>query len=236
MLNPQSASKSPLSSRVALPIALMLAGIFGLGISLVQPTMFQSPQVSDLGPLTEGLANPTGNSGLVEDVETLSDDVLATKADEKAPPAPADLVNFCTRHVTERRSFVVFKRGTCVVISEPCEDPLRSAKEILARCKDVGAKFMTEPTQDGDMIVAFKDPVFHRFSASELQQMEPWLKHATAALPLLTPDEAVSAGDGWTPPENARIGLLARRRMLEDAANAVPVKVIRARDRAMVSR
>ncbi len=30
MLNPLNASKSPLSSRIALPVALMLAGIFGL--------------------------------------------------------------------------------------------------------------------------------------------------------------------------------------------------------------
>ena len=38
------------------------------------------------------------------------------------------------------------------------------------------------------------------------------------------------------PPVNAQIGLLARRRMLEDAANAVPVKVIRAKERALAVR
>lgn len=234
MLNPQSASKSPLSSRVALPVALMLAGLFGLGISLVHPGMFQAAATNDLAP---GPQNQQGGiSEPQENATDLSNETLAAKADAKAPPAPADLVSFCAKHVTEKRGFVIFKRGTCVVINEPSEDPLREALEILARCKEAGAKFMTEPTQDGDMIVAFKEPVFHRFSASEMRQMEPWLKHATAAIPLLTPEETVAAGDGWTPPENARIGLLARRRMLEDAASAIPVKIIRARDRGMVSR
>jgi hypothetical protein len=41
----------------------------------------------------------------------------------------------------------------------------------------------------------------------------------------------VAAGKGWSPPKNARFGLLARRRLLEDAANPVPVRIIRAKGR-----
>ena len=238
MLNPQNASKSPLSSRVALPIALMLAGIFGLGISLVQPSAIRPAMISKnpsapLAPAPDPFL--AENQGTTPDQKE-SQEALTAKADANTPPAPADLVGFCSRHVTEKRSFVVFKRGTCVVINEPCTDPLEEARSILARCKDAGARFMAEPTTDGDVIVAFKDPVFHRFSQKELQNMEAWLKQATAALPLLTPEESVLAGDGWTPPETARVGLLARRRMLEDAASAVPVKVIRAKDRVIASR
>lgn len=240
MLNPQNASKSPLSSRVALPVALMLAGVFGLGISLIQPGSLQSVPVSKnmTAPPEPGPATPSADPAPAptELAKMESPEELASKADAKTPPAPEDLVGFCARHVTEKRSFVVFKRGTCVVINEPCEDPMAEARKILARCTDPGARFMTEPTNDGDVIVAFKDPVFHRFSQKELQSMQSWLKQGTAALPLLTPAETVTAGEGWTPPENARIGLLARRRLLEDAASAVPVKVIRAKDRAMASR
>ncbi len=221
MLNPISASKTPLSSRVAMPIALLMAGGFGLGISVLQPTSIFKKSV--------------GVAATVPAAETIltSNSVQSPPADTTAPAAN-ELVSFCSRHVTEKRSFVVFKRGTCVVINEPCKDPMKEARRILAECKDIEAKFLTELTTDGDMIVAFKDPVFHRFSKSELEKLTPALKQ-TASI-LLTPAESVAAGDGWIPPSNARIGLLARRRMLEDAANAVPVKVIRAREREMAAR
>lgn len=221
MLNPTSASKTPLSSRVAMPIALLMAGGFGLGISILQPTSIfkKSAVVAATAPAAEAVPapRPAQNPSAATQVSSAN-----------------ELVSFCSRHVTEKRSFVVFKRGTCVVINEPCKDPMKEARRILAECKDVEAKFLTELTSDGDMIVAFKDPVFHRFSKSELEKLTPSLKQASSIL--LTPAESVAAGDGWIPPGNARIGLLARRRMLEDAANAVPVKVIRARERDVVAR
>lgn len=221
MLNPTSASKSPLSSRVALPVALMLAGIFGLGISLLQPvSIAKKPALLPVSTPAPESASPENLAGIQE----------AT-----APaPAPQDLVSFCSRHVTGKRSFVVFKRGTCVVINEPCEDPMAEARKILAGCKNLNARFITEISSEGDLIVAFKDPVFHRFSQKDLEKIQPWLQQS--AMALLTPDESVVVGDGWTPPENAQIGLLARRRMLEDASNTVPVKIIRAKDRVLASR
>lgn len=219
MLNPDHASKSPLSSRVALPIALLLAGIFGLGISVTQPTGFSKKSA----PVELPEPAPAPADRLADNVDPGPSSVEA-----------GSLIDFCSRHVTANRSFVIFKRGTCVVINEPCKDPMAEARRILERSKDSEARFLTEPTSDGEMIVAFKEPVFHRFSQAEVKALEPWLQHSAAVL--LSPDESVAAGDGWAPPQNAKIGLLARRRMLEDAASAVPVKVIRARDRAMVSR
>ncbi len=221
MLNPNHACKTPLSSRIALPIALMLAGIFGLGIATVQPA-----RVAKI-PATAQVILPAP--------EPASPERLSAGAGATTPaPSPEELVTFCSKNVTERRSFVVFKRGTCVVINEPCENPMEEARKILARCKDAGARFLAEPTNEGEMIVAFKDPVFHRFSKNELEKLQPWLAQSASAL--LTPDESVAAGDSWSVPGNARVGLLARRRMLEDAANAVPVKIIRAKERALASR
>lgn len=223
MLNPQTASKSPLSSRIALPLALVLAGIFGFGISVIQPT-----PVSKTPPLSKGTA-----AGW----EAASPEVLQEAAwnDASLPgPATVDLAAFCTRHVTEKRSFVVFKRGTCVVINEPCTDPMKEARRILLESRQPDARFLTEVSNEGDLIVAFKNPVFQRFNKNELARLEPWLRESAGVL--LTPAESVTAGDGWVPPQNARIGLLARRRMLEDAADAIPVKVIRAKERAIVSR
>lgn len=224
MFNPLDASKSPLSSRVALPIALMMAGVFGLGIALIQPT----PIAKNSPPAPVEPASENAGAG----------EIVAAKpeAGKLSEPTPAgdDLVSFCSRHVTAKRSFVVFKRGTCVVIHEPCKNPMAEALRILEKCKDPEARFLTEPTNDGEMIVAFKDPVFHRFSHNELKQLQPWLSQTAAAL--LTPQESVTAGDGWVPPDHAKIGLLARRRLIEDATHAVPVRIIRAKQRELVAR
>lgn len=219
MLNPQASSKSPISSRIALPVALMMAGIFGLAISMVQP-----PQVAQSpAPAPE----PTRAEPAVAETEKES-------LDEGPAPKSEDLVAFCSKHVTDKRSFVVFKRGTCVVINEPCEDPLKEAKQILARCKDPNARFVSEPTNEGDLIVTFKDPVFLRFSPAEMLKLHPWLEKSAVAL--LSPAESVSAGEGWVPPKDARVGLLARRRMLEDATSTVPVKIIRAKENGIAAR
>lgn len=224
MLNPKSACKTPLSSRVAMPIALLMAGVFGLGISVIQP-------VSDSGD--NAPIEPTKPSEFAA-LDSLPQELARIPENNTPPVAAGHLVGFCTKHVTPNRSFVVFKRGTCVIVNEPCDDPQAEARKILARCKEADARFVAEPTNEGEVIVAFKDPVFHRFGKDELEKLRPWLKQSATAL--LTPDESAAAGDGWIPPSGAQVGLLARRRMLEDAANAVPVKIIRAKERAVASR
>lgn len=121
-----------------------------------------------------------------------------------------------------------------MIINEPCQNPMTEARAILAKCDDANARFVTEPTSEGDLIVTFKEPVFHRFAPAEITAMEPVLKN-TASI-LLSPAESVAAGGNWLPPSTARLGLLARRRMLEDAAQAKPIRIVRARERVMVSR
>jgi hypothetical protein len=148
--------------------------------------------------------------------------------------AQQDLVQFCSRHVTAKRSFVVFRRGTCVIINEPCQNPMKEARAILAKCDDANARFVSEPTNEGDLIVTFKEPVFHRFAPAEIAAMKPVLEKTASVL--LSPTESVAAGADWLPPATARLGLLARRRMLEDAAQAVPIRIVRAQERVMVSR
>lgn len=226
MLNPLNASKSPLSSRIALPVALMLAGIFGLGVATVHPSWLLGKSAP--APVPESEAAREVGAPVLAAADLPEQEVAGVPA-----PATEDLVGFCSRHVTEKRSFVVFKRGTCVVINEPCADPKAEALRILGRCKQPDARFLTEPTTEGNMIVTFKEPVFLRFSPVEMAKMQPWLEKSAPAL--LTPSECVTAGDGWTPPNNARYGLLARRRMLEDASNAVPVKIVRAKQRSIAA-
>lgn len=220
MLNPKDASRSPLSSRIALSLALLLAGIFGLAaaILLPAPTLKKNQTRS---------AQPASSGGLTSP---------ALAREQVLPPAPTteELVQFCSQHVTEKRTFVLFRRGSCVVVDEPCEDPLAEARKKLAACAESEARFVPEPTSEGDLIITFKEPVFHRFSRQELESLGPWLDQIAPAL--LSPAESMAAVDGWSPHQNAKVGLLARRRMLEDASQAVPVKIIRAKNRATASR
>lgn len=227
MLNPQSASKSPVSSRIALPLALLLAGIFGLGVAAVQPLPVAKKTVEDGTPAVEEAPPAHGSEGPL----AWNGGGLAAAEPESSTE---DLIEFCTRHVTGSRSFVIFRRGTCVIVNEPSEDPMADARKILARSGVKHARFRAEPTSEGDLIVAFEDPVFHRFHMNEVAQLLPWLEKT--AVTLMTPEETVSAGDGWTPPKNAQVGLLARRRLMEDAAEAIPVKIIRAKERAVAAR
>lgn len=222
MLNPASASKTPLSSRVALLTALFLAGLFGLAATIVLPVANfkkSNTRVAHLPARTEP--------------EPVS---IAGPATSTACPAPsaAELVKFCSDNVNEKRSFVLFQRGTCVVIDEPCQNPMAEARKKLAACStDTDVRFISEPTAEGDLIITFKEPVFQRFNKDELAKHSPWLDHAAPTL--LTPAESVAARKGWSPPANARFGLLARRRLLEDAANPVPVRIIRAKNRSMAT-
>ena len=208
MLNPKYASKTPWSSRLALGIALLIAGSFGVAVAVLVP-QHKGSAASPATPPAKRTAD-------------------TTKKGDDAPAATTDeLVKFCANHVTGQRSFVVFSRGTCVVVNEPCKDPLAEARKSLAACADPSTPFIPEATAEGDLIVSFKEPVFHRFTQTELKKLGPWLNEIAPAL--LSPKESVEAGKDWTPPDHAKIGLLARRRMLEDATDAVAVKIIRAK-------
>ncbi len=223
MLNPKDTSRSPLSSRIALSLALLLAGIFGLAAAILLPAPNLKKSV-------------TGHSASTNFAAADPDTSPRQHHKEGEPPAATtdDLVEFCSRHVTDKRTFVLFSRGTCVVVDEPCADPLAEARKKLAACAESEAPFVPEPTSEGDLIITFKEPVFHRFTQDDLEGLLPWLDQVAPAL--LSPAESMAAVEGWSPHQNAKVGLLARRRMLEDATQAVPVKIIRARNRATAAR
>lgn len=216
MLNPKEASKSPFSSRLALGAALLLAGSFGLAVAIMVPSQ----------PVSEKESVGTMMAPAPGEVPEKGDHALDASTDQ--------LIEFCKQHVTTERTFVVFSRGTCVVVNEPSKDPLEDAQKKLAACNDPGTPFIPEPTIEGDLIVSFKEPVFQRFSARELKNLLPGLEKIAPAL--LSPAESVAAGRDWTPPDQAKVGLLARRRMLEDASNAVAIRIIRAKNRDTAAR
>jgi len=220
MLNPREASKTPFSSRVAFGIALLLAGSFGLAVAIIVPN-HPAPQAGEKNvaaadtPVRTSLAGPE-------------------KSTKPLDASMDELVRFCSQHVTTQRTFVVFSRGTCVVVNEPSADPLADAKKKLSACADPNTPFIPEPTAEGDLIVSFKEPVFQRFTRDEISKLAPVLEKLAPAL--LSPAESVAAGKDWTPPDHAKVGLLARRRMLEDASSVVPVKIVRAKNRETAAR
>lgn len=207
MIDPRYFGKSLLSSRVALAAALFLAGSFGLGTAFLVPS---KPVASRSSPVANETPPPApARSPITPDTRTIAD--------------------FCAENVTERRSFVVFRGGTCVVVDEPSTDPVADARKRLAACDEPDARFVPELTREGNLIISFKEPVFLNFTAEELSELASEIDHLAPAL--LTPKERVAAGTEWVPPTHAKFGLLARRRMLEDAASPVPVRIIRAKQR-----
>jgi hypothetical protein len=217
MFNPLSDTRMPLSSRIALSGSLLLAGIFGLGAALVLPVKNSKKETAAAFPATL--------------VET---GLLPAAAPAVLPVGTTDdLVKFCAANVTATRSFVVFRNGSAVIINEPCKDPLAEARVKLDACSGTDVRFVAEPTREGELIVTFKEPVFHRFSGEEISRLSLWLSNN--AENLLSPEERKSAAEGWSPNRNARFGLLARSRMLEDATNPVPVRIIRAKARTVAA-
>jgi len=204
-------------------MALLMAGTSGL------LAVWVLPQSEVAEPLSRSM---TGEPTTVPAEHSAAADegkpVLVRYAAPKPPePEAEELVEFCSLHVTERRCFVLFGRGSCVLVKEPSADPVADAIASLKACADSSAPFIPEQTRDGGIIISFKEPVFHRFSNDILDDLGPWLNQVAPAL--LSPEETMSAGADWNPPYHARVGLLARRRMLEDAATPVAVRVIRAK-------
>jgi hypothetical protein len=222
MLNPREASKTPFSSRLALGAALLLAGSFGLAVAIMVP----SKPAAENGSQNPATTAKSAFRGSLPAAQESTNAPLEASTDQ--------LVEFCKQHVTAQRTFVVFSRGTCVVVNEPSSDPLEDARKKLAACNDPSTPFIPEPTIEGDLIVSFKEPVFQRFTSKELRKLMPALEKIAPAL--LSPAETVAAGKDWTPPDQAKVGLLARRRMLEDASNSVAVRIIRAKNRETAAR
>ncbi len=135
------------------------------------------------------------------------------------------LVHFCSENTTSSRGFVVMRNGTCILVPEPTSDPVATAMEILKKCAEPDAKFLTERIETGDVLVTFRDRVFHRVAVDEIRELEDW--SLLYFRDLLSPDEKVAAKPGWVPPAEARLGLIGRERLLRDAKAMEIVKILR---------
>lgn len=198
------------SSRVAGAIAVILAASVGLAVALLVPEK-----------------RPHSSSPPIEA------DTVRIDEDHQTPESdPQGLMDFYSRHLTSQRSFVIFRNGSAVLIAEPCDDPLGKAREILDRCAEPDARFLTERTGEGDVIVTFREAVLHWTPQAEIEPLQKWASKNLGRL--LSDSERASVKPDWMPPADARLGLIARKRMLEDAKESKIVKVIRAKQTVAV--
>jgi len=75
--------------------------------------------------------------------------------------------------------------------------------------------------------VTFREAVLHWTPRTEIEPLQHWAEKNLSGL--LSESELASVKPDWMPPGDARIGLIARKRMLEDAKESRIVKVIRSK-------
>ena len=215
MISMKSLKKSCRVSNPEGVAALFVCGLIGLSMVVLVPEnetpkpgqrAVESGDVRDAGTLASDPRMVSGDAGL-------------ERVDMKR------VIDFCVTHTTASRSFVVFRNGTCVLVKEPCEDPVKTALGILEGTAGTDARFLSEQTAEGDLVVTFKGAIFHWIPGEDIASLDEWYQANSASL--LSENERRTAAPGWVPPPNARLGLIARKRLLEDAASKEIVKILR---------
>ncbi len=209
------------SCRVSSPegvAALFACALIGLAMVALIPEKGHS----ESGQRVVGnVTNQDANGGPSKDskLDVSSDEAALRSADLEK------ITNFCISHTTATRGFVVFRNGTCVLVDEPSEDPVKEARTVLAKCAESEARFLSERTAEGDLVVTFKGSAFHWIPGGDIGSLEEWSLANLGTL--LSDNERKVAAPGWIPPANARLGLVSRKRLLEDAASSEVVKILR---------
>lgn len=218
MISMKSLKKSCRVSSPEAVAALFISALIGLSMVALVPER----NISEPG--YKAVDSVTGRDAFTE----VAEDSEAVVSSGDLALGSADLekvISFCITHTTASRGFVVFRNGTCVLVNEPSENPVKEALSILAGCAQSEARFLSERTAEGDLVVTFKGSVFHWIPGSDINTLEEWSLANFETL--LSENERKEAAPGWVPPANARLGLVSRKRLLEDAASNEVVKVLR---------
>ena len=134
-------------------------------------------------------------------------------------------VKFCSEYVTHERCFVVFEGGTCVIIDVAAKDPASEAVEILRKCSDPEARFITTEIEDGNYLVTYREAAFHVMLSNDIQEERQRIE--SDFLTFMTRTERDSMAEDFEPPFHAKLGLIARARLNDDARDRRVVKIIR---------
>lgn len=200
-------------------ITWRLAAALGASVALVAVVLTLRYPVSGPAPALQVRSAPP----------TAPTPLLSPVADSVEVPSGHlnRLISFCASMVTSDRTFVVFANGTCVIVNEPSLDPVAEAVTILGECSSPNARFITKEIEHGNILVTYQKPAFHCLFEDEVAQTRPQIEQNF--LHYLTAAERSQVEIDWEPPFHAKLGLVARHRLNEDATDLQVAKVIKAR-------
>ena len=210
-------SRSPDSvflDQVAWRIAAGIAAVAALAAAILTTANQNSRDAPMRPPVsTPGAASPVSSARVPPPLE-IGGDV-------------ARCIEFCARHVSTERSFVVFSNGTCVIVNEPTIQPIVDALHTLEECAVPNAHFITRQIEDGHHLVTYRQAVFHCLFSEEISTHRNSVERNF--FQYLSPEEQKSMAAGFDPPFHAKLGLMARARLNLDGVQRTVSKLIRAK-------
>lgn len=206
--------RTSLENRVFLSVVGLLAG----GAALWMTVHFSQRNVS----ADEGLVSAGESPRMDKEEGVALPEGFASRA-----------VDFCAGEVRLDRSFVVFGNGTCVLVGEPADDPLADALGVLKEAAKPGAVFATATGTDGSVMVTYREKLFQRFTADEVESLGDSLEDHFREL--MTPAEIAARDEGMEISAATKIGLLGRRCLMRDAEEKSAVRIVRERRNHPVS-
>lgn len=140
---------------------------------------------------------------------------------------PTDIQNLSEKSVelvSDEHSVAIFENGTCVVVNEPVENSEEVALNVLLIAADPNADFEIEHLPNSNYKVVFSPSVFAWIEAKHVASYKNTiLEKAIEGLS----EKEVNELNGRKLPLEARIGILARSRLLEDSNVSNVVEVVR---------
>ncbi len=131
----------------------------------------------------------------------------------------------CARMVNGKNSFAVFEHGTCVLLIEPIEDPVLSAKSSLKILSDPKIEFEVQALDNNNYLIIFNKYLFCWMFADQLAKNKDAIMHDRRLERIQTDSPKVRSLSDM----DIRVGKLARLCLLEDSRKLNIKKIIRAK-------
>jgi hypothetical protein len=144
------------------------------------------------------------------------------------PTVPVDIprtVETFANYTDRKRTFAVFKNGTCVLLPEGWKDAEKEAKEILDKVYHYHADFNSQAMDGGNFMISYSQPAYSVVFKDEVAAHREYidqnhLNGVVRAEVLLNAKGEANKFD-----ERGKIGLFGRARMFLDAQSPTVVQV-----------
>lgn len=149
-----------------------------------------------------------------------------TEAEKKKFSSNIDIIaKNCARIMTKQKSFAVFEHGTCVLLIEPLDDPVVSARSTLKILSDPNIKFEVRALNNNNYLIIFDKYLFCWLFAHDLAEN----KEAIMRDKRLARSDADPPSLKALPEVQLRVGKLARLCLIADSQKLNIKKIIRAK-------